>query len=68
MFTIVAIHQLQEAGYRVTPADGVPGLWNIEGLANDVTTGQLCALSEQHGKPWSPVLNAYPMIRSDLMS
>lgn len=67
MFTMDAIYQLQEAGYAVTPAEGVPGLWNVAGLARDVTTGQLCDLASRHGQPWIryPV---GPVIRTDQMS
>lgn len=51
MFTIVAMKMLEAAGYQVTPTD-IPGLWDVQGLANDVTLGQLRQLAEQHGKPW----------------
>ena len=46
---IVAMQQLDAAGHKVSPADGVPGLWNVDGLARDVTTNQLFDLAERHG-------------------
>lgn len=46
MFTAVATQMLRDAGYKVTPADMVPGLWDVEGLARDVTTAQLHQLAE----------------------
>lgn len=49
MFTAVATQMLRDAGYKVTPADMVPGLWDVEGLARDVTTAQLHQLAKQHG-------------------
>lgn len=52
MFVTVAAQQLKAAGHLVTPADGVPGLWNVDGLARDVTTNQLFDLAARHGNPW----------------
>jgi hypothetical protein len=51
MYAIVAKKMLEQAGYQVTPADRVPGLWNVEGLARDVTINQLIDLAQQHGHP-----------------
>lgn len=53
MFTYVAFKMLEAAGHRVSPTD-IPGLWNVEGIANDVTLNQLRQLAEQHGQPWAP--------------
>lgn len=66
MFAIIAKRMLDEAGHTVTPADGIPGLWNVEGLARDVTTNQLCDLAERHGQPWFPP--GRPVIRIDNLS
>lgn len=55
MFTVIAIQMLQNAGHEVTPAEGVPGLWNVAGIANDVTTNQLVDLAEKYGAPAFPV-------------
>lgn len=62
MFTVVAFRMLEAAGYTVTPTN-IPGLWDIEGLARDVTLGQLRQLAEKHGKPWAPVILHGPQIR-----
>jgi hypothetical protein len=59
--TQLAIEALERAGHRVSPADRVPGLYNIDGVARDVTAGQLFQLSQSHGtwnqdapQMWSP--------------
>jgi len=49
MLTDLALKWLRAAGYEVTPADGVPGLWDIDGLARDVTINQLFQLATRHG-------------------
>jgi hypothetical protein len=68
MFTVVAIEQLKAAGYSVTVAEGViPGLWNVEGLAHDITTGQLCDLARQLGNPLVPFLRM-PIIDASRIS
>lgn len=66
MFTIVAMHMLDAAGHKVTPAGDIPGLWNVEGLARDVTTDQLLDLAKQHGQAWLP-LNR-PVLKIDNQS
>jgi len=48
-FVTVSAMSLKAAGYEVTPADGVPGLWNVDGLARDVTTNQLHDLARRFG-------------------
>lgn len=53
MFAVIAKKMLENAGYKVTLTD-MPGLVNVEGLANNVTLGQLCDLAEKHGNPWFP--------------
>jgi hypothetical protein len=69
MFTIVAIEQLKAAGYSVSVAEGVvPGLWNVEGLACDVTTGQLCDLAKQHGNPLAPFFMGPAIFDASIMS
>lgn len=40
--------RLEQAGYQVLPTD-VPGLFDVPGLARDVTLGQLCDLASRHG-------------------
>ncbi|MBX9645354.1 MAG: hypothetical protein K2W91_14815 [Novosphingobium sp.] len=45
---------LENAGYSVTPADRVPGLWNVADLARDITTNQLRQLAREHGKLLNP--------------
>ncbi len=47
-----SMERLRSAGYEVSPADGVPGLWDVAGLARDVTTNQLHDLAARH---WSPL-------------
>lgn len=65
MFNYVAFKMLEAAGYSITPADGIPGLWNIEGLARDVTLGQMRDLAERHGQPWAPpIVLSGPSIRN----
>jgi hypothetical protein len=67
MFIFVAFEMLKAAGHPVTPAGDIPGLWNVEGLANDVTTGQLLDLARQHGHHWPfPLIG--PAIRIDQVS
>lgn len=46
---MAAVCLLRNAGYHVEPADGIPGLWNVAGLASDVTGAQLCDLAKRHG-------------------
>lgn len=48
-FVTISARRLELSGYRVTPADGVPGLWNVAGLAYNVTTNQLHDLADKHG-------------------
>jgi hypothetical protein len=48
-FVVAAVDMLQRAGHPVSPADGVPGLWNVEGIANDLTTAQLLEVAGKHG-------------------
>jgi len=48
-YAVVAFQHLKDAGHEVTPADGVPGLWDIAGIARDVTTGQLIAIANERG-------------------
>jgi len=56
MLTMVAIEKLRAAGYHVQPADGVPGLWNVDGLARDVSSGQLAQIATAHGALiWPPL-------------
>lgn len=50
-WVVLSIDALQRAGFHVFPAEGVPGLWNVEGLARDVTTNQLHDLADKHGVP-----------------
>jgi hypothetical protein len=68
MFTVVAFKMLELAGHRVTAADRVPGLWNVDGLAHDVTTAQLHQLAQQHGHPWPPVVLIGPQVIIDQVS
>ena len=49
-FLVEAFQALDAAGHKVTPADRVPGLWNVEGIADDVTSGQLLDIARQHGQ------------------
>jgi hypothetical protein len=56
-YAAVAFRQLKDAGHEVTPADGIPGLWDIAGIARDVTTGQLMAIANERGA--TPI--RYPM-------
>jgi hypothetical protein len=49
-YTVIAVAMLDAAGHKVTPAGDIPGLWNVAGIADDVTTGQLCQIAEQHGQ------------------
>lgn len=49
MMTVVAMQMLDDAGFKVTSAERVPGLWNVDGLARDVTTNQLLQLASQYG-------------------
>lgn len=51
-FAVIAFERLRSAGHPVTPAGDIPGLWNVEGLARDVTTNQLLDLADQHGALW----------------
>jgi hypothetical protein len=49
-YSTLAMQSLEKAGYKVTVADGcIPGLWNVQGLASDVTTNQLLDLADSHG-------------------
>lgn len=59
MYTIIAVRMLEAAGHKVTPADGVPGLYDVEGLARDVTLGQLRQLAAEHGEP-APIILQLP--------
>lgn len=52
MLITVATLELRNAGHDVQPAEGVPGLWNVQGLAYDITSGQLLDLARQHGSPY----------------
>ena len=45
----LAVEAMERGGYRVSPADRVPGLYDIEGLARDVTIDQLWMLSQSYG-------------------
>jgi hypothetical protein len=65
-YTFVAIKMLEAAGHKVTAADRVPGLWDVDGIAADVTTGQLHQLAEQHGH-W-PFALAGPAINMQQVS
>lgn len=51
-YITITIDRFRLAGHEVTPADGVPGLWNVAGLARDVTTNQLHELAERHCAPY----------------
>lgn len=64
MFTVIAAKMLNDAGHHVSPADGIPGPWNVEGIGRDLTTGQLCDVARQHGRPWQ--LIGPNIIRSDM--
>jgi hypothetical protein len=48
-YVTVAADMLERAGHRVTPAGGVPGLWNVEGIGNDLTTAQLLEVAGKRG-------------------
>jgi hypothetical protein len=48
--TQLAISSLEQAGYPVTPADRVPGLYDVDGLGRDLTLGQLWSLSQRYGR------------------
>jgi len=47
-YVTFSAESLKRAGYEVRPTD-IPGLWDIDGLARDVTTGQLHDLARRHG-------------------
>lgn len=57
MFFVEAKRRLDAAGHTVTVAEGVPGLFNVEGLARDVTSGQLLQLAAEHGAHIFPSRN-----------
>lgn len=58
MFAMEAKMRLENAGYRITLADGVPGLFDVEGLGRDLTLGQIRDLAARHGGPLTlPRLN-----------
>jgi hypothetical protein len=61
-FFVLSADALERAGFKVTPADGVPGLWNVEGLAHDVTTNQLHDLATKHGDPRAVAVGPRVMI------
>jgi hypothetical protein len=42
----IAAERLSQAGHQVHAAD-IPGLWDIDGIARDVTTGQLIDIAQQ---------------------
>jgi hypothetical protein len=46
---LIAARRLEEAGHPVTEAEGVPGLFNVAGIAGDVTIGQLVDIAAQRG-------------------
>jgi len=49
-YSVLAMQSLENAGYKVTVAEGgVLGLWDVQGLASDVTTNQLLDLADKHG-------------------
>jgi hypothetical protein len=52
MFAMEALRWLENAGFRVEPAEGVPGLFNVEGLARDLTVAQVTSLAQRHGTPF----------------
>jgi hypothetical protein len=66
-YNVIAFRMLEAAGYKVTPTD-IPGLWDIEGLARDVTLGQVRQLAGEHGRPWVPQFTALPIVRIGDMS
>lgn len=49
-YATIATEALSRAGHAVTAADWVPGLYDIDGIARDVTVGQLFQLAQQHGQ------------------
>lgn len=58
-YATLAIDALGNAGHAVTPADRVPGLFDVAGIARDVTVGQLWQLSQQHGR-WNASVDTLP--------
>lgn len=42
----IAVNKLRERGHSVSPADGVPGLFNVSGVG-ELTIGQLMDLASK---------------------
>lgn len=64
-FVTIARERLRAAGYDVVPTN-IPGLWDVPGIANDVTTGQLHDIADRHGAIiWYP---PYPKVLTSNIS
>ena len=56
---MIVADRLRQAGYAVTAAD-IPGLWDVAGIANDLTTGQLIDVAQRHVGLLPPVITTAP--------
>lgn len=47
----VSAERIRRAGYSISPADGAPGLYNIDGIGRDLTEEQVFDAAERFGIP-----------------
>lgn len=50
-FLMLAADMLERAGHPVTPVGDIPGLWNVNGIGSDLTTGQVLDVAGRFGVP-----------------